>query len=161
MRGKKVLGLFITIRPPRVEKSAVSSQLLTKRGSAPSPAGLREVSQQVCAPVTGLVPPQLPHTPISPELRHNVFLATKEAVNNVVKHAKATSVWVRLHLNNDSFILEVEDNGRGIAKADEQKGRNGLRNMRKRLEDVGGRFETGPGAEGGTRVRLIVPVGNT
>jgi signal transduction histidine kinase len=107
------------------------------------------------------VPPQLPQTPISPELRHNVFLAAKEAVNNVVKHAKATSVWVRLHLNAESFVLEIEDNGRGIAKADENKGRNGLRNMRKRLEDVGGRFETGPGAEGGTRVRLVAPLGNS
>jgi signal transduction histidine kinase/ligand-binding sensor domain-containing protein len=104
------------------------------------------------------VPPQLPNTPISPELRHNVFLAAKEAVNNVVKHAKATSVWLRLHLNAGSFVLEIEDNGRGIAKADEQKGRSGLRNMRKRLEDVGGLFETGPGGEGGTKVRLIVPM---
>jgi signal transduction histidine kinase len=56
-------------------------------------------------------------------------------------------------------VLEIEDNGRGIAKADENKGRNGLRNMRKRLEDVGGRFERGPGAEGGTRVRLVAPLG--
>jgi ligand-binding sensor domain-containing protein/signal transduction histidine kinase len=107
------------------------------------------------------VPPQLPHTPITPELRHNVFLAAKEAVNNVVKHAKATSVWLRLQLNADSFVLEIEDNGRGIAKADEQKGRSGLRNMRKRLEDVGGRFEASPGAEGGTKVRLVAPLGNS
>lgn len=106
------------------------------------------------------VPPQLPHTPITPELRHNVFLAAKEAVNNVVKHAKATSVWVRLQLNADCFTLEIEDNGRGIATGDEKKGRSGLRNMRKRLEDVGGRYETGPGAEGGTRVRLVAPLGN-
>src|SRR5262249_40669626 len=35
------------------------------------------------------VPPQLPPTPIAPELRHNVFLAAKEAVNNVVKHSQA------------------------------------------------------------------------
>src|SRR5262249_25331724 len=44
------------------------------------------------------VPAQLPSLPISPELRHNVFLAVKEAVNNVVKHSGGSSAWVRLQL---------------------------------------------------------------
>lgn len=104
------------------------------------------------------VPSELAATPITPELRHNVFLAAKEAVNNVVKHSKATSAWVRLHLDPDRFVLEIEDNGRGLRSGDADKGRNGLRNMRRRLEDIGGQFEVSPGAEGGTRVRLIVPV---
>jgi signal transduction histidine kinase len=104
------------------------------------------------------VPPQLPNTPISPELRHNVFLAAKEAVNNVVKHAQAKSAWLRLQLAPDRFTLEIEDDGRGLPAGADQKGRNGLRNMRKRMEDVGGTFEAGPGAEGGTRVRLTAPL---
>lgn len=104
------------------------------------------------------VPEQLPGTVISPELRHNVFLAAKEAVNNVVKHAQASAVWLRLHLEPHRFVLEIEDNGRGLSAADEKKGRNGLRNMRKRMEDIGGGFEAEPGAEGGTRVRLVAPL---
>ena len=44
------------------------------------------------------VPPQLPGTPISPELRHNVFLAAKESITNVVRHAQATAVSLRLRL---------------------------------------------------------------
>src|SRR5262252_3943521 len=55
------------------------------------------------------VPPQLPNTPISPELRHNVFLAAKECTNNVVRHAHATSARLRLRLEPDRFILEIED----------------------------------------------------
>jgi signal transduction histidine kinase len=105
------------------------------------------------------VPQVLPTTPISPELRHNVFLAAKEAVNNVVKHAQASSAWLRLQLEPHQFILEIEDNGRGLTAADGQKGRSGLRNMRKRMEDIGGMFESAPGAEGGTRIRLIAPLG--
>jgi signal transduction histidine kinase/streptogramin lyase len=105
------------------------------------------------------VPPQLPNIPISPELRHNVFLAAKEAVNNVVKHSEATSVWLRLHLEPGRFTLEIEDNGRGLSPGAAEKGRNGLRNMRKRLEDVGGEFVIGPGTEGGTRVSLSAPLG--
>jgi ligand-binding sensor domain-containing protein/signal transduction histidine kinase len=104
------------------------------------------------------VPSQLPAIPISPELRHNVFLAAKEAVNNVVKHSKATSAWLRLHLEAEQFTLEIEDDGRGLTQGDEKKGRSGLGNMRRRMEDINGRFEAGPGEQGGTRIRLVVPL---
>jgi signal transduction histidine kinase len=104
------------------------------------------------------VPPQLPPIPIAPELRHNVFLAAKEAVNNVVKHSDATSAWLRLRLDPGEFTLEIEDNGRGLPEGAENKGRNGLRNMRKRLEEIGGRFAIVPGHEGGTRVSLTAPL---
>jgi signal transduction histidine kinase len=104
------------------------------------------------------VPPQLPATVIPPDLRHNVFLAFKESVNNVVKHARATEVKIRLRLNGDKFTVEVEDDGRGPGEAATRKGRNGLRNMRKRMEDVGGEFTLEPGPERGTRVRLTAPL---
>ncbi|MBI5384112.1 MAG: hypothetical protein HZA90_05435 [Verrucomicrobia bacterium] len=104
-------------------------------------------------------PPQLPASPVPPELRHNVFLAFKESVNNVVKHAQAKSVWVRLKLEPAFFTLEVQDDGRGVSAADQQKGRNGLRNMRQRMEDVGGSFSISPAPEGGALVRLTAPIG--
>jgi len=104
------------------------------------------------------VPPQLPATPISPELRHNLFLAAKESVNNVVKHAQATAAWLRLQLEPNCFTLEIEDNGRGIPADAQNKGRSGLRNIRKRMEDIGGQVEFVPGSEGGTRVRLSAPL---
>ena len=107
------------------------------------------------------VPPELPAIPISPELRHNVFLAAKEAVNNVVKHSQAASAWLRLRLEPSQFILEIEDNGRGLSEANEKKGRSGIGNMRKRMEDIGGQFDVGPGAEGGTRIRLLAPLRRT
>jgi ligand-binding sensor domain-containing protein/signal transduction histidine kinase len=105
------------------------------------------------------VPTQLPHLSIAPELRHNVFLAFKEAVNNVVKHAQASEAWIRLVSRDGSFAIEIQDNGRGPGNIQEKQGRNGLRNMRKRMEDVGGSFSIGPAPEGGTLVRLTVPVG--
>ncbi len=106
------------------------------------------------------IPPQLPEAVISPEVRHNVFLAAKEAVTNVVRHAQATTAWIRLRLEPGSFALEIEDNGRGIPNPEEKKAqsRNGLRNMRKRMEDVGGAFAISPGQEGGTLIRLTVPI---
>jgi len=104
------------------------------------------------------IPTELPEVSLPPEVRHNVFLAFKESVNNVVKHAQATEARVRLRLENQSFAFEIEDNGRGPAGAATKSGRNGLRNMRKRMEDVGGSFSIGPAAERGTIVRLTAPI---
>ena len=104
------------------------------------------------------IPNQLPEVNLPPEVRHNVFLAFKESVNNVVKHAQASEAHVRLKLEQARFTLEIEDNGRGPAGAAQKSGRNGLRNMRKRMEDVGGAFSMGPAAEKGTIVRLTAPI---
>jgi ligand-binding sensor domain-containing protein/signal transduction histidine kinase len=106
------------------------------------------------------VPAQLPAVAIPPEVRHNIFLAFKEAVNNVVKHAQASEVWIRLRLAPDHFTLGIEDNGRGPGGRDAPAAqtRNGLRNMRKRMEDIHGEFSVGPGTGGGTAVRLTAPI---
>jgi signal transduction histidine kinase len=106
------------------------------------------------------VPSQLPATPIPPEVRHNVFLASKEAVTNIVRHAHASSAWLRLHLAPDRFTLEIADDGRGLAGLDEKKAaaRNGLRNMRKRMEDIGGQFAMSAAPEGGLEIRLTAPL---
>ena len=104
------------------------------------------------------VPGELPSASIAPEVRHNVFLAFKEAVTNVVRHAGAASAWIRLKLEPAGFTLEIEDDGRGLSGMDERKGRNGLRNMRSRMEDVGGSFSIRPGPECGAIVRLTVPL---
>jgi len=106
------------------------------------------------------LPPGLPPTPILPEVRHNVFLAFKEAVNNVVKHAHATEARVKLQLEPERFILTVADNGRGLGDISQKSLRNGMKNMRRRLADVRGEFEIAPGAAGGTVVTLTVPIKN-
>jgi signal transduction histidine kinase len=109
------------------------------------------------------VPADLPPIPIPPEIRHNVFLAFKEAVNNVVRHAQAQHAWIRLRQQAPGFVLEIADDGRGpgdIGSAAARR-RNGLRNMRRRMEDLGGQFEITRAPEGGTLVRLTVPLRST
>ncbi len=105
--------------------------------------------------------PAVPPVPILPEVRHNVFLAFKEAVNNVVKHAHATEARVKLQLEPDKFVLTVTDNGRGLGDLSAKQLRNGLKNMRKRLDDVQGEFDITPGANGGTVVKLTVPISSS
>ena len=106
------------------------------------------------------VPAQLPALPVSPELRHNVFLAAKEAITNIVRHAKGSAAWIRLRLNDRSFTLEIEDDGRGLEGLDPKAAqlRHGLKNMRKRMEEIGGSFDLVPGQEGGALVRLTAPL---
>jgi len=114
------------------------------------------------------LPLHLPSWPLTAEIRHNTFLAFKEALNNVVKHAHASEVRITLELKPGGFMLVVADNGRGFAW-DPQKGQttldadgsraaggNGLGNMQKRLEEIGGccGWDTAPGE--GTRAKLIV-----
>jgi len=102
--------------------------------------------------------PAVPAIHILPEVRHNVFLAFKEAVNNIVKHAHATEARVKLQLAPGRFVLTVADNGRGLGDLSGKQLRNGLKNMRKRLADIGGEFDVAPAENGGTVVKLTVPI---
>lgn len=102
--------------------------------------------------------PPVPERPLAPEVRHNVYLAAKEAIHNVVKHAGAQSLHLRLRLDNGRAILEIQDDGRGLAPDALARGRHGLSNMQKRLEEIGGRCEIESRAGQGTTVRLEFPI---
>ena len=100
----------------------------------------------------------LPEGPIPPELRHNLFLVAKEAVNNALRHSRATKMSLGLRTDGPKLEIYIEDNGIGFdpAAIQTRKGRNGLENMRQRLKALGGQLfiETRPGQ--GTTVRLTV-----
>jgi signal transduction histidine kinase len=112
------------------------------------------------------LPNVLPAIGVDAEMRYNLFLALKEALNNIVKHAHATEVWLRLRLEPKAFTLVVEDNGQGLATngkgdttvigADRISSGSGLLNLEKRLSAIGGRcvVESTPG--NGTRVEMTV-----
>jgi len=104
------------------------------------------------------VPTDLPKLPLRADIRHNVFLAVKEALNNVLKHADATEVWLRLKLTDSSVRVEVEDNGRGFTTDATPATGNGLRNMQSRLTECGGRAELVSAPGKGTRIRFIFPL---
>lgn len=106
------------------------------------------------------IPLDLPKCVINSQLRHNLFLAFKEALNNVAKHAKASEVVVTLAALPQKLQLIVADNGSGFVvpasvgkkiNSDYHHG-NGLLNMRHRLEELGGRFEITSVHGNGTRV---------
>ena len=113
-------------------------------------------------------PAQFPDWLLTAEVRHNLFLAYKEALNNVVKHAMASEVRVRIALHSSGFELSVEDNGRGFAvkmrelavlnEPDHLTERNGLKNMMRRATAIGGRCEIRSAPGKGTTITFTVPI---
>ncbi len=107
------------------------------------------------------LPPAIPSVTLPTGVRRQVFLAAKEALNNVLKHAKASRVSVQLAPGAEEIRISIEDNGCGFAPASPPKrsgGGNGLENMRERLRSIGGHFECDSQPGRGTRISLIVPV---
>lgn len=70
--------------------------------------------------------------------RRNVFLTVKEALNNVIKHAQATTVTLRVRPEANHLAIAVCDNGRGFVPNGKASGRNGLTNMQARMAESGG-----------------------
>jgi len=102
------------------------------------------------------LPPEVPDFPLCAEVRHNLFLAVNEALNNVVKHANAREVWMRFKLEDSRFEISITDDGKGFAADQKQLLRNGLQNMKKRLADVGGDFTIASQCDRGTKVTLTL-----
>jgi signal transduction histidine kinase len=89
--------------------------------------------------------------------RHQLFLAFKEALTNIVRHSGATEVRLSIQIDQGQIHLTISDNGRGWAGVDHAEGMDGVGNMRTRLEKLGGRFEVSGKAGAGTVVRFELP----
>jgi two-component system sensor histidine kinase UhpB len=88
-----------------------------------------------------------------------VYRAVQESLTNIGRHAGARSAWVLLAMERSDLLVEVEDDGRGIAPEDLAKARSlGLRGMRERVAYLGGSLEIGRAPRGGTRLRIRVPL---
>jgi signal transduction histidine kinase len=105
------------------------------------------------------LPANLPTHRLATETRHQLFLLVKESFNNVVRHADATEVRLELACENDRLRLCVADNGRGISKQTAEGG-NGLTNLKRRAEDLGGSLEIESRNGHGARLEFVFPLKN-
>jgi len=101
-------------------------------------------------------PEEIPSQPMSSELRRNLYLTVKEALHNIVKHSGALAVNMSLRLDHNVLNIEIADNGKGFIPENNKGDGNGLINMRKRMEDINGRFEISTESGKGTKVELSV-----
>jgi PAS domain S-box-containing protein len=87
----------------------------------------------------------------------------QEAINNIIRHAEASQVWVRYQPDGQNLVLEIKDNGKGFeVPADfvnlARQNHFGMAGMRERVEAVGGKFRIISRPGQGTRVEIKVPV---
>lgn len=104
------------------------------------------------------LPEHLPSLPLSAEIRHNVFLAAKEAIHNAVRHGRPGMVAIALQVRQAGFMMTITDDGIGFDTAARPGGRvgNGLGNMRDRLAAIGGQCTITSQPRVGTSVAFVV-----
>jgi len=93
------------------------------------------------------------------ELATAAYRIFQEILNNVARHANATSIAMHVHADRNALRIKVRDNGRGITLEQlRHTGSHGVLGMSERANHYGGRFRIGPAASGGTRVRVWLPL---
>ncbi|MFN3390773.1 MAG: GAF domain-containing protein [Meiothermus ruber] len=97
--------------------------------------------------------------PLAPEAKEALYRVAQEALNNIVKHAQARKVYLRLQQQEGRIELEVRDDGVGFDSEREYPGHLGLVSMRERIERLGGRFgiTSSPGSGTTVRAELDLP----
>lgn len=103
------------------------------------------------------LPLELPPGGIPARVREELLPCIREALANIIRHSKATEVWVRIRCEHRQFSVQVEDNGVGFSPA-KAKGGNGLQHFHERMNNVGGTCEirSAPGA--GTSIAFNLPL---
>ncbi|HZS43580.1 MAG TPA: GAF domain-containing sensor histidine kinase [Blastocatellia bacterium] len=108
--------------------------------------------------ITLMVEKPFPRLPEAIEIA--LYRIAQEALNNVIKHAQATVVAVRLHKDKKAVHLEIKDNGIGLASTSSQNSSKGigLVGMEERARSLQGKFNIDSVPENGTRIRVEIPL---
>jgi signal transduction histidine kinase len=121
---------------------------------------LAETAAERCGADLELHLPEQVNGDLPPLVEQGVYRIAQEALENVVRHAEASSIAISLGQSKSGLVLTVEDDGRGLDGGEPDvwgAGRLGIRGMHERAALIGGHLEIGEGQKGGTFVRLTVP----
>ncbi|HMU46167.1 MAG TPA: 7TM diverse intracellular signaling domain-containing protein [Chitinophagaceae bacterium] len=87
-----------------------------------------------------ITPEEIPSLEISGDKRRNLFLAIKETLNNTLKHSGASKVIIEVTIEKEQLVLKISDDGKGIDLENLRQFGNGLKNIQRRMESIGGKF---------------------
>ena len=104
-----------------------------------------------------LVPEELNTITLSMDVRRNIFLICKEAINNLVKYSSGTKADITFNLDHSILTITVKDNGIGF-KTDKTSNRNGLKNMKRRALQIGGELIVDSEINKGTSITLSIKI---
>lgn len=100
---------------------------------------------------------EAPHPPDT-EKQLILFYIFQEAINNISTHAKATTMRILLQYETDRVVLQIKDNGRGIADTQTNSNRgSGLMNMKRHAAMIGAKLVIDSAGDSGTDIRITVP----
>jgi PAS domain S-box-containing protein len=104
------------------------------------------------------LPEMIPSLTVIGKIRRNIFLVFKESLNNIAKYAKTGEVTISLSYENDRLTICVKDTGPGFDLKQVQRFKNGINNMKRRMEDINGEYfiESAPGK--GTHIKAVVAI---
>ncbi len=111
----------------------------------------QDISYQIC------MPPDLLPVHLSIEFKRNFYLIFKEALSNIVRHARATHVALSLTRRDSMLTMTIKDNGMGFNPKCDSEG-NGLRNMQQRAEAIGGGLEINSLSDQGASITLTAKI---
>lgn len=121
-----------------------------------------EATQRLAAAGIGLAwdaDDTLPDPPLDAARALHLYRIVREAISNVIRHAQARRLRVRVRCSDDALRVELTDDGAGTAPQPAASG-SGMRNMRDRASELAGEIHWTPGTEGGTKVLLSMPLGD-
>ena len=131
------------------------------------PLAIKELAESAAERSGATLELQLPDrmaTNLSSSTEQGIYRIAQETLENIVRHAGARSIWVRLSEADHQICLVIEDDGLGIgsdavnATSDEAGDRFGIRGMRERSQLIGASIDISNRAGQGTRVELVVPI---
>jgi signal transduction histidine kinase len=139
-------ALIFELRPESLEREGLTGAI-TKQADALRARHSIQVATAIC---------EEPQAPLI--VKEVLYRITQETFNNVIKHAHASRVNLRLECPGDKIVLKIKDNGQGFDPAVAYPGHIGLTSMRERANRVGGtiHIESAPGQ--GTSVRVEIPL---
>jgi signal transduction histidine kinase len=91
------------------------------------------------------------------EQRRDVYLIYKEALNNIHRHANANNVWIDVNQNQNHLFMQIKDDGKGF-QTDLVTHRNGLKNLKTRVEKWSGKIQIHSTEHKGTDIEIKIPL---
>ncbi|MBX3061389.1 MAG: GAF domain-containing protein [Anaerolineae bacterium] len=138
-------ALIFELRPESIENEGLITALAKQGASLQARHGI-DVRMELCAEPS-----------LAVESKESVYRIAREALHNVIKHASATQITLRLSCTESSLQLDVVDNGMGFDPKQDFPGHLGLQSMRERVAQFGGHLDINSTVGKGTQLSVVLP----